>query len=316
MLLKSKITFMLMVLVNISLGNRIHDKGTSSELEIDESTLIDPPDASFGESDSTEVTSESSSVTDYFQDANYFFETESEKKSRSSNESDNFQDARDSFETESWEPVTLQASETSSTTTVVAPNSVREGKTSDCPLQEGKAQTNAKEMRVHVLPRKVPFNVNIQLNVETRISSHEKSISLSSKKLKIEVGKWSHFTVKAHKQGFPERWKVTVHRDGAMEGFQSIYFGIITYFKNLVVNIPTRNISWYVGPKNLNCDALISTTTASSTTPAPTTTTTITTTTTTSTQMTTSVGSTADALSVSQVPLQNEGKMNNCFNVL
>ena len=158
-------------------------------------------------------------------------------------------DARDYFETESWEPVTLQASETSSTTNAVVPNSVREGKTSNCPLQEGKAQTNEKEMRVHLLPRKVPFNVDMQLNVETPISSHKKSISLNSNKLTIEEGKWSDFTVKAHKQGFPERWKVTVHKDGAMEGFQSNYLGIITSFKTLVVNIPTRNVSCMLDPK-------------------------------------------------------------------
>ena len=204
MLLKFKITILLMILIKTSLGSIIHD-------------------------------------------ARDYFETESEKNSASSSETDYFLNARDYFATESREPVTLQASETSSTT-------------SDCPLQEEKAETNAFEMRVHVLPRKVPFNVNMQLNVETRVSSHEKSISLSSKKLKIEVGKWSDFTVKAHKQGLPERWKVTVHRDGAMEGFQSNYFGIITYFKNLVVNIPSHDVSWYVGPKNSNCDALISTT--------------------------------------------------------
>ena len=100
----------------------------------------------------------------------------------------------------------------------------------------------------------------MQLNVETPISSHKKSISFNSNKLTIEEGKWSDFTVKAHKQGFPGRWKVTVHRNGAMEGFQSNYLGIITSFKTLVVNIPSHDVSWYVGPKNSNCDALISTT--------------------------------------------------------
>ena len=235
MLLKFKITILLMILVTASLGSRIHD-------------------------------------------ARDFFETEREKNSASSiSETDIFHDAKDFFEVESWETVTLQASETGSTT-------------SDCPLQEGKAQTNAKEMRVHVLPRKVPFNVNMKLNEGSRISSHEKSISLNSNELKIEVGKRSDFTVKAlPDQRFIQRWSVTVQRDGTMEGFQSNYFSALTTFKGLTVNIPSRDVSWYVGPKNFNCDALISTTTTSFTTATGTT----------STPMITSVDSTADALPVS-----------------
>ena len=98
MLLKFEITILLMILVTASLGSRFHDT------------------RDFFETESEKNSASSISVTDNFQDVNDFFETENEKKSRSSNESDNFHDAEDFFEVESWEPVTLQASETSLTT--------------------------------------------------------------------------------------------------------------------------------------------------------------------------------------------------------
>ena len=184
----------------------------------------------------------------------------------------------------------------------------------DCPLLNKTAKSNQHRMKVHVLPRAVPFNIKIL--VDWRAGFDDKRLyHLSSDKLSIVKDKWSEFTVKVDCSDWS--WKVIASRDGEEETFQTDFHW--TYiFEDLEVNILSSNVSWYVGEKNPHCDALIPMSALPTTTTTPTTTTIPTTTTTTprnkitpsTTKTNVTIKSITDGVRASSEPLEKKGIMN------
>ena len=161
----------------------------------------------------------------------------------------------------------------------------------DCPLRNKVVKSKEHEVRVHVLPRAVPFNIKILVNWRD-LFGDKRPYHLSSDKLSIVKDKWSEFTVKVdHSYSY---WKVIVSRDGEVETIETDFrWGYI--FEDLEVDIHSSNVSWYVGEKNPHCDALIPTTA-------------LPTTTTTKTDVT--VESKTDGVRASSELLENEGITN------
>ena len=123
----------------------------------------------------------------------------------------------------------------------------------DCPLLNKTAKSKEYEVRVHVLPRAVPFNIKILVNWRL-ISGDKRTYHLSSDKLSIVKDKWSEFTVKVDYND--SYWKVIASREGELETFQTDF--LWTYIvEDFEVDILSSNVSWYVGVKNWNCNALI-----------------------------------------------------------
>ena len=118
-------------------------------------------------------------------------------------------------------------------------------------------------MRVHVLPSKVPFKVKIKLDL-IAVLWDQKYFAVRSSNLSMKKEKWSELSIKADvKDG---KWRVTVTEKGFEKSFL-INYSSSYIFDYLEVDIPSKTAKWYVGPKNNNCDALISTTVAPPTMP-------------------------------------------------
>ena len=192
--------------------------------------------------------------------------------------------------------------------------SSRERRASDCPLIDQKAWSEEQQMRVHVLPSKVPFSVRIKLDlIGVYWDEHEQYFAVRSSNLSIKEAEWSELSIKADiKDG---KWGVTVTKNGVARFFQTDFSS--TYiFDYLEVDIPSKTVKWYVGPKNYNyCDALIPTTVAPLKT--PTTPTFTTRKTPTSTLLTPQVTATADSdtrtTSTSSKSMPRKGKMRMFF---
>ena len=207
---------------------------------------------------------------------------------------DSFYDAReDLFELRNVEKVALLKFVANSK---VHPDGIssRERRASDCPLRNQTARSEEKQMRVHVLPSRVPFSVRIKLDLIALLLD-EKYFTVRSSNLNIKEAEWSELSIKADiKDG---KWGVTVTKNGVARFFQTDFSS--TYiFDFLEVDIPSKTVKWYVGPKNDNCDALAPTT-ASDAPP---------TITTTKTDVT--VKSATDGVRASSELVENKGIMN------
>ena len=151
----------------------------------------------------------------------------------------------------------------------VEANQIQQIREIDCPLMNKTAKSKENRMKVHVLPRAVPFNITILVDWRA-VSDDKRLYHLSSDKLSIVKDTWSEFTVKVDWNN--SYWKVIVSRDGEEEAFQTDFHRLY-YFEDLGVDILSSNVSWYVGEKNPLCDALIPTAAPPTTTTTPTTTT-------------------------------------------
>ena len=189
--------------------------------------------------------------------------------------------------------------------------SSRERRASDCPLIDQKAWSEEQQMKVHVLPSKVPFSVRIKLDLKA-VYWDEQYFAVRSSNLSIKEREWSELSIKADiKDG---NWGVTVTKKGAARIFQT-NFSSNYIFDYLKVDISSKTVKWYVGPRNDNCDALIPTTVALLKTPTTSTFTTRKTpiTTLSTPQVTATADSDAQATSTSSKSVPRKGKMKMFF---
>ena len=174
----------------------------------------------------------------------------------------------------------------------------------DCPLRNKAVKSKEYEVRVHVLPRAVPFNITILVDWRTISDDDKRRYHLTSDKLSIVKDKWSEFTVKVDNSYL--YWKVIVSRDGEVETIETDFHRVY-YFADFEVDILSSNVSWYVGEKNPHCDALIPTAAPPATTKATAPRTPITPST---TKTDVTVESTTDGVRASSELLENKGITN------